>query len=165
MQKRIVKVKEDADYYKEWQKLNPKAEDTEGKKVEAANRKYLREFVSNALKNNILRSEERKLISYRGFDVILPANMIQEKPYVYLQRTARYYLELGDTEIGNLVRIDNFLETLDGYLEEQKSNLQKLKEKENDINKELSKDENYYDVIEKLRIELEKIDNKLGVKK
>lgn len=60
-------------------------------------------------------------MNYRGFDIVLPANMAPEKPYVWLSRQGKYYVELGDTEIGNLVRIDNFLDTLDNHLEKLKT--------------------------------------------
>jgi predicted acetyltransferase len=39
--------------------------------------------------------------------------MTAEKPYVWLQKSGRYYVELGDTEIGGLIRIDNYLENLE----------------------------------------------------
>lgn len=96
---------------------------------------------------------------------MLPANMILEKPYVWLSRQGKYYVELGDTEIGNLVRIDNFLDTLDNHLEKLKIGLSKLTEKEIELKAELAKDENYSEQIEKYSAEVEKLDKKLGVNK
>ena len=104
-------------------------------------------------------------MTYRGFDIILPANMTLEKPYIWLKRQGKYYLELGDTEIGNLVRIDNYLDMLDEHLEKLKTGLSKLKEKEIELKAELSKDENFSEQIEKYKTEVEKIDKKLGVDK
>ena len=104
-------------------------------------------------------------MNYRGFDVVLPANMILEKPYVWLSRQGKYYVELGDTEIGNLVRIDNYLDTLDNHLEKLKIGLSKLTEKEIELKAELAKDENYSEQIEKYSAEVEKLDKKLGVNK
>ena len=91
--------------------------------------------------------------------------MILEKPYVWLSRQGKYYVELGDTEIGNLVRIDNFLDTLDNHLEKLKIGLSKLTEKEIELKAELAKDENYSEQIEKYSAEVEKLDKKLGVNK
>ena len=104
-------------------------------------------------------------MNYRGFDIVLPANMILEKPYVWLSRQGKYYVELGDTEIGNLVRIYNFLDTLDNHLEKLKIGLSKLTEKEIELKAELAKDENYSEQIEKYSAEVEKLDKKLGVNK
>ena len=91
--------------------------------------------------------------------------MILEKPYVWLSRQGKYYVELGDTEIGNLVRIDNFLDALDNHLEKLKIGLSKLTEKEIELKAELAKDENYSEQIEKYSAEVEKLDKKLGVNK
>ena len=64
-----------------------------------------------------MTSKEKALMQYRGFDLILPANMTIEKPYLYLKRNGKYYVELGDTDIGNLIRIDNYLDSLERYVQ------------------------------------------------
>ena len=112
-----------------------------------------------------LEAREKTLMSYRGFDIILPAGMTRKNPYVWLSRQGKYYVELGDTEIGNLVRIDNYLDMLDEHLEKLKIGLSKLTEKEIELKTELSKDENYSEQIEKYSSEVEKLDKELGVNK
>lgn len=67
--------------------------------------------------------------------------MTLEKPYVWLKKSGKYYVELGDTDIGNLIRIDNYLDSLGDHLGKLMLNLEKLREKEKDIRVELSKDE------------------------
>lgn len=104
-------------------------------------------------------------MTYRGFEIVLPANMTHEKPYIWLTRQGKYYVELGDTEIGNLVRIDNYLDTLDDHLEKLKTCLSKLTEKEIELKAELAKDENYSEQIENYKAEVEKIDKNLEVDK
>lgn len=155
----------DIAYYTEWKKFNPPVEDNKLKKEEAEKRKLLREFIGTAIKGNILETKEKTLMSYRGFDIILPANMTSEKPYVWLKRNGKYYVELGDTDIGNLIRIDNYLDSLEEHLIKLKMNLEKLKEKERDIRFELSKDESYTDQIETYKKKVEELDKKLGVNK
>lgn len=135
------------------------------KKEEAERRKALREYIASAVRDYALETREKTLMNYRGFDIVLPANMTREKPYVWLSRQGKYYVELGDTEIGNLVRIDNFLDTLDDHLEKLKTCLSKLTEKEIELKAELSKDENYSEQIEKYKAEVEKIDKNLEVDK
>lgn len=155
----------DIAYYTEWKKFNPPVEDNKLKKEEAEKRRLLREFIGTAIKENVLETKEKTLMSYRGFDIVLPANMTSEKPYVWLKRSGKYYIELGDTDIGNLIRIDNHLDSLEEHLIKLKMNLEKLKEKERDIRFELSKDESYTDRIETYKKKVEELDKKLGVDK
>lgn len=161
----ITKCEEDLSCYRDWKKENPPATETCLKKEDAEKRKALREYITSAVRDYALETREKTLMNYRGFDIVLPANMILEKPYVWLSRQGKYYVELGDTEIGNLVRIDNFLDALDNHLEKLKIGLSKLTEKEIELKAELAKDENYSEQIEKYSAEVEKLDKKLGVNK
>ena len=154
-----------AEILRDWKRENPPATETCLKKEEAEKRKALREYITSAVRKYALETREKTLMNYRGFDIVLPANMALEKPYVWLSRQGKYYVELGDTEIGNLVRIDNFLDTLDNHLEKLKIGLSKLTEKEIELKAELAKDENYSEQIEKYSAEVEKLDKKLGVNK
>ena len=135
------------------------------KKEEAEKRKTLRELIGTAIREHVLETKEKTLISYRGFDIVLPANMTLEKPYVWLKKSGKYYVELGDTDIGNLIRIDNYLDSLGDHLSKLMLNLEKLREKEKDIRFELSKDESYTDQIETYKNKVKKLDKKLGVDK
>lgn len=161
----IQKCEEDLTYYRNWRAANPPVTENKQKKEEAENRKVLREYITAELKKYTHEIKEKKLMTYRGFYVVLPANMSQEKPYVWLIRHGKYYVELGDTEIGNLVRIDNYLDTLENHLEKLNVGLAKLQERELDLKKELAKDENYGEQIEHYRKEVEKLDKELGVDK
>ena len=77
----------------------------------------------------------------------------------------KYYVELGDTEAGVLIRIDNYLNNLDKYIENQQKQLFNMGERKKGIRKELGNDENYADVIAELKEKLAEIDDKLGVNK
>ena len=127
----------------------------------AEERKIIRTTIHQAIKENVLETKERKFMKYRGFDIILPANMKSEKSYVWLQNNGRYYVELGDTEVGNLVRIDNYLNNLSDHLKELEESLEKQQTKLSDTN--LSKDENFYDQINHYKKQVEELDEKLGV--
>ena len=120
---------------------------------------------SRILPTIVLMPSESNFMTYNGFDVVLPANMNKEKPFVWLKRRHRYYVEMGDTQAGVLLRIDNFLEKLNIYFEKLNIQLDELTRKESDIANELSKKEDYTDRIEKLKNKLERIDKKLGVDK
>ena len=161
----ITHCEEDLSYYQAWKAANPLAADNRLKKEEAEKRKALREDITSAIKSHVLEAKEKTLMTYRGFAIVLPANMTPEKPYVWLSRQGKYYVELGDTETGNLVRIDHSLDALDGHLERLKTGLSKLTEKEAELKAELAKEESYSEQIEKYSAEVERLDKKLGVSK
>ena len=100
---------------------------------------------------------------YRGFRIVLPANMTLQKPYIWLVRQGKYYVELGDTEIGNLIRIDHFLDHFHELRETYRQTLVTLQEREAAIRNELSTPECYQESIEYYQHTLETLDQKLGV--
>ena len=126
-------------------------------------RKNVRKLLSDGLLANVLSESESCIMTYQGFEVILPSNMLAEKPFVWLQCNGRYYVEMGDTELGGLVRLDNCLEKLPSHLAEMEDALAVLNSREKAIKKELLKKDDYTDKIEKAKARLEKIDKKLGV--
>jgi hypothetical protein len=160
----ISKCEEDVDYCIKWREANPPVTENKLKKEEAEKRKELRETIGNAVRDNVLQTTENPLMVYRGFAVVLPTNMTAERPYIWLVRSGRYYVELGDTDVGNLIRIDNALDTLSDRLNAFKKGLSDLDVRKNDIRAELSKDEGYADQIEYYRNKVNELDEKLGAK-
>ena len=59
--------------------------------------------------------------------------MTKEKPFVWLEREGKYYVELGDTEVGGLIRIDNYLNNFDKHIDELKKKLFDLSERKKGI--------------------------------
>lgn len=161
----IHRCVEDADFYSQWKELHPEPETSQEKKNEAARRQELRKQLKAGVEGNVLQTKETDLTEYCGFRIILPANMMMEKPYVWLKRNGRYYVELGETEVGNLIRIENFLENLYAHLGKLKTGLYKMEEREKDVKAELSKKESYLDQIEEYRSKIDELDEKLGVNK
>lgn len=124
-------------------------------------RRAIREQINRAVRENILEREEKKLMTYRGFDLILPAHMMGDSPYIIIAGEGRYRVEMGDTEVGNLIRIDNFISNLGGHLEKLEISLKKLKERKKDIEAELEKKESYSEQISSCKETIEKMDKKL----
>lgn len=124
-------------------------------------RRAIREQISRAVRENILEREEKKLMTYRGFDLILPAHMMGDSPYIIIAGEGRYRVEMGDTEVGNLRRVDNFISNLGGHLEKLEISLKKLKERKKDIEAELEKKESYSEQISSCKETIEKMDKKL----
>ena len=158
---KIINCQKDLTFYQDWLKNHPQAIEKEDKKKEAEKRKILREEISKALDSHFLQAEEKLLMNYRGFDIILPAHMTNEKPFVWLERSTRYYVELANKELGNLVRIDNFLDNLQQYLTNLKQSQEKLITRKKDIQNELAIKESYGDQIEFYKNKVEQLDKKL----
>lgn len=135
------------------------------KKANAEKRKNLREMIFAAVRDNELKTSESVFMDYCGFKIVLPANMKKENPFVWLQRTGRYYVELGDTELGILTRIDNFLNGLDTHIDNLNKALINMSDKKKHIRAELDSRENYTDKIKELKEQIEIMDKKLGVNK
>lgn len=133
--------------------------------ADAEKRKSVREKIHKALLDNELKSKEHELMIYRGFNVVLPANMVTEKPFVYLQHDGKYSVELGDNEIGNLIRIDNFIDDFGKYLDKLRTGLAKFEDRKKDLEIELAKEENYLDQIENYKQKVADLDRQLGVTK
>ena len=164
-EKNIAECEADIAYYTKWKLANPVPEDNKTKKDISEKRKQLRDYIHSSLTEYVFEPKEKALMTYRGFDIILPANMTREKPYVWLKRNGRYYVELGDTNTGNLIRIDNFLDDLQTHLDKLNKGFAKLQERERQLKDELRKEESFSDEIEKCRKKLEKLDKELGVDK
>ena len=128
-------------------------------------RRQIRKTVFDAVSTNELATRETYLMEYQGFSVILPANMTMKKPYVWLQRKGRYYVELGDSEVGCLIRLDNTLEGLPDHKKKLEENLQEMEQRQVALQAELQKDETYSEQISACRERLRNIDNRLGVNK
>ena len=159
----IRRCREDRDDYEKVRCLVPVPVTAAEKAWEAEERRTLRQRINTAVSENVLKNTERLLLTYRGFQIVLPANMLAEKPFVWVQRAGKYYLELGDTERGNLTRIDNLLETLPRRAEELWESLERMESREAAIHAELAKKESYSEQIETFRELVKTLDEKLGV--
>lgn len=126
-------------------------------------RAEVRDKLFDAVCGNVLEINETYLMNYDGFDIILPANMLPEKRFVYVVHSGKYYCEMGDSKNGMLLRVDNLLAELEKRLKTLEEILGDIVERQDAIKAELAKNENYTDKIESLKRKLERIDKKLGV--
>lgn len=133
--------------------------DTDGEK-----RRAIRDELTEAIRAHTADpSESRTVMEYRGFSVILPAYMSADRPYIWLERSGKYYVELGESGFGALVRIDNFLEKLDEHYKKMNDELKNMRENLNAIGEELARGDDHADRIEHLKSKLQRIDKELGV--
>ncbi len=157
------KCRKDAENYRKWKEENPPAEGSKEKDAESEARRKFREDLNNAVKEYDFMEEETVFDTYRGFSIVLPANMNGARPYVLLCGVGRYYVEMGDTVLGNLIRIDNFLEGLPERQKKIEGKLLEYEKRDREIRLELAKNENYTDRIEEMKSKVEMLDKKLGV--
>ncbi len=127
-------------------------------------RRNIRETIDLAIKSNAYKTVESDIVSYRGFMLVAPAGMIPLSPYMWLIRNGKYFLEIGDSELGNLVRIDNFLDSFKEHLKKLEKGLDALIGRKEYIENALRQPDPYSDRIEELQEKLDKIDKRLGVK-
>lgn len=149
----IEKAKKDKAFY-----------DGNKQEIDKEQRKRMRSFIFNTACKNLMNNREETLLRYQGFEIILPAGMRYEDAYVWLKREGKYQVSLGDNEKGTLIRIDNCLENLSNRISKWYLALAELRRREELIQAELDKDENYADEIKGLQEKLLQIDKELGVK-
>lgn len=162
-QEALQTCQDDLTHYRQWQQNHPPASDKKEKQEEAAYRRSVRTAIGTSLQTHTLSSKEAQLLDYRGFQITLPANSFSSKPYLWLVRQGKYYVELGDTDVGYLMRIDHFLDHLENHLNDIQTGLERLQKQEADIRRELANKESYTDEIERCKKQVAALDKKLGV--
>ena len=128
-------------------------------------RTAIREKLHEAVKGNVLRPQETEFMNYRGFRVVLPANMTEEKPFVWLVNNGRYYVETGNTAAGGLIRIDNRIDGLAEYAEKLDAKYTELCASQKNLRTAIDNSVSYSGDIERCRALVEKYDKELGVDK
>lgn len=131
---------------------------------ETVEREEIRKQLHKALLNNILQTQETRLFDYRGFNIVLPMSMTYDRAFIYLVRNGRYKLDMGNSDHGNLRRIDYFLDHFEAQVNKKQENLDKMLVKQDELQRGLDSDESYTDIIAELTDELKQLDDKLGIK-
>ncbi|MBR2989207.1 MAG: hypothetical protein IKC64_05750, partial [Clostridia bacterium] len=125
-------------------------------------KKQLRRIFYEALGNNSMRTSEREVGEYFGFSVILPANMLAEKPYIVLKGEGRYNIYTAG-EGGIITRIDNFLDGLEERKAKLTTALADYQHRQKKAIQRLSTPQNYADKIARIEKKLQALDKQLGV--
>jgi len=88
---------------------------------------------------NIKAKESIDIGSYKGFDMVLSYDSFTQEFHLDLQRDLTYTVILGTSEIGNIVRIDNTLDSIEKRLESARIQLDTLNEQLETAKSELGK--------------------------
>ena len=172
--KRIAQTQEDIEYYRD-NKINYK-------EMEYEAQKEIRDLIFAAVKVHRNQPIEKKVLTYQGFDVVVPQHMIPKTvntrkngdnegeqknkepiPYVFVKRNGSYYMEI-ESHTGITKRLNNLLEDLPKAKIRREEVLDALLNKKAVLEAELAKKgESYATEIAALALRLEEIDKKLGV--
>jgi SNF2 family DNA or RNA helicase len=172
--KHIADTEEDIKYYAE--------NKIDYKEMEYEDQKEIRDLIYTAVKTHVNKPMERKVLTYQGFDVVVPARMMPKKPnirnveqngneqkfkedipYVFVKRNGSYYMEIESLQ-GITKRLNNLLEDLPKAKIRREGVLETLQNKKSILEAELAKKgESYATQIAQFALELEEIDKQLGV--
>ena len=172
--KRIENTEEDICYYA--------ANKTDYKEMEYEDQKEIRDLIFSAVKTHVNKPIDKKVLTYQGFDVIVPARMLPKQPsvktkdgeptgnkvrepipWVWVKRNGTYYMEIESLQ-GITKRLNNLLEDLPQAKIRRENALETLQNKKAILEAELAKQgESYAMQIAQLTVELEEIDKELGV--
>lgn len=147
-------VRSDAEHYEENYRIYTEEE-----------RREIRKLIFQQTHLDEPSRKEVVIVNYQGFDVVAPENTSEMNPVVYLVREHRYMVDVGGSDVGGLVRIDNFLEKLAEKYAELKNRLEDYQNREVFLKKQLEKETDYSAQIEEYQKKVEEIDRLLGVDK
>ena len=168
--KRIQNTQNDIEYYE-----NNKIDYSQ---MEYEDQKAIRDAIYQAVKTHINMPFEKKVLTYQGFDVVVPARMqpkvpnVKDEtkaakrdpiPYVFVKREGAYYMEIESLQ-GITKRLNNLLENLNKNKENQENTLNNYYYQKASIEKELETTEvSFAEEMESLKSELELLNEQLGV--
>ncbi len=152
LEKRLKCCNDDLEFYAKNKVTLPKAK-----------RQEIRKILDSKLSEHEFSNKDVQIFVYQGFNVVIPSNMSRSRAFVWLERRERYAVELGESEKGNLIRLDNFLNSLGGYVKQIEASIEELDGRKASLLRELSEDKGYSKMIDELKVELRELDKKLGV--
>lgn len=107
------------------------------------------------IKKNPSIDDEISIGHYVGFEVLLGFNFLEKKFYLDLKNSHSYIVELGSDPSGNITRIDNQLNKLPEYLENNKQKLETLKQQfevaKQETKKPFSQEQELKDAMKRLK--------------
>lgn len=128
-------------------------------------RRMINRIVFDAVRTKGIVSKEACIVKdCCGFRIIYPKFINSKQPYVWLERNGRYKVEIGDSERGVMMRIENVINSLPDKLENYRKSKDALVQRKEALENEL-RNINYYSEEIEFYYELVKdYDRRLGVK-
>lgn len=120
------------------------------------------EMILSDIRKNVRIPKERPVDWYQGFEVILPANMTEESPYILLRGAASYSVMLkGATSLTCCKKMEKVLKNLDKRLIQVEEYKKQQRHEYEHAKSMLSKGNPYTEEVEALQKQLEAIEQEL----
>ena len=130
---------------------------------EKRERKRLRNQLLEAVRKNAFSEEEREIATYMGFSLILPEKMDPHKPYLIMERTERYIVDMNaKTGTGSLTRIDNAISRLPLEVEKHVKQLEELDTRKKQVRDAMRQVNDYREEIDYYTELIEELKKKIG---
>lgn len=130
--------------------------------IDYNDKKEAGEALLETIKNNPVEDNKQlKIGNYAGLDMYLGFNFMTKNYYVSLKNNHNYIVELGNDPVGNITRIDNELDRIDGYITSRKEKLVSLKEQLEIAKREVNKPFLQEEELKEATKELKEVDVKL----
>jgi len=131
---------------------------------EREERRSMGEKLKKALMDNVMQPEESFFGTFRGLEILLPANMLAQEPRVILRGSGRRIIPMGEDIFGNIRRIENMTESLAEREVQARRTLREMLMLQEDMRLELARTNPYEEKIAMLRERLAEADKQLELK-
>ena len=131
--------------------------------LDTEDKNELRKLIWDTLTSNIGLADESEIVEYNGFKILSPADLSINYLYLVVKGNNTYFVELGNSEVGALIRLDNFFNSLPKKLDEAIEEVDKLSLKEEACKGELSNIKDYSYEIEECMKNLKELEKELGL--
>ena len=120
-------------------------------------------IIWNTLMDNLGNDSEIEITYYKGFVIKAPAHLIENELSLIVENDNRYHIDLGSSEKGAIIRIDNLLMRLPQILDETINKRDNLILREDSIIEELKTEIDYTSEIISLSEELKLLSKELNI--
>ncbi len=120
-------------------------------------------IIWDTLMDNLGNDNEIEIINYKGFSIKAPAHLIENSLSLIVENENRYYLNLGSSEKGSIIRVDNLLDRLPQILDENVAKRDRLILRSESITEELKTEIDYTSQIISLNEELKILNKELNI--
>ena len=163
LEPRLTEIEDRIEYLKQDSKIFEESDIKYSVSDKEEYMKLICRTINAASKDSELNKEEKELFEYHGFTIITSRHFSYEHPVLFIQKSGKYIVRLGDNQNGYIQRIENKLRWLKKGLDEALTERKDIEKRIRSIGKELNSGESYSIEIEECTNELNKIDMLLDV--
>ena len=130
---------------------------------EIADKQLIAQLISKTIAENALNSQEIYIADVNGFKLYLPANFNKVRPYLVLEGTIRYTVDIVTFASGAVTKIENYLHGLKNTAGSISDRIDELEMQLKQAKAELERKDDYIGQIAELEAKLAEIDKELGL--